>query len=450
MRLIDALQASDKSQIAFVGAGGKSTSMFHLARQLSERLPGSVFVTASTHLAVDQASNVDRHRILSWDQEIDPLLVEASHSSGVTLFTGPVEGTRTTGLENGQLDRLSQFARDHQIPVLIEADGSKRLPLKAPAKHEPAIPAWVTDVVVVAGLSGLGKPLDSDHVHRPELFSELSGIQLGNDVSIEGLEKVLVHPEGGLKNIPANARRYLELNQADSPALLGAARKIAQDVNGYFSSILIAHLADYDNEVIENHEPIAAVILAAGSATRYGEPKVLLDYHGRPFIRQIAETALQAGLDVVVVAPNAIYEKIDNCLQDLPVRIVLNPNSTQGKSTSIVTGVQALYTHIGAALFFLGDMPQIGANIIQAILSEYRKTRAAIITPVYAGQRANPVLFSRVTFSDLLALRGEEGGKKLYSQYPPIDIQWDDDRILLDVDTPDDYRVLIERTTERN
>jgi len=103
-------------------------------------------------------------------------------------------------------------------PLLFEADGSRRHPLKAPASYEPPIPDFVDTVVVVAaGLSALGKPLTTKQVHRSEIYSCLSGLQEGDKISIEALTRVLCHPFGGLKNIPPHACRVALLNQVDTP-----------------------------------------------------------------------------------------------------------------------------------------------------------------------------------------------------------------------------------------
>ena len=110
----------------------------------------------------------------------------------------------------------------------IEADGSRQKPLKAPAEHEPAIPGFVKHFVQVVGLTGLGKPLNEEYVHRPEIFVRLSELEFGETVTSEALVRVLTHPDGGLKNIPENARRIVLLNQADTPELQSQADSITK------------------------------------------------------------------------------------------------------------------------------------------------------------------------------------------------------------------------------
>lgn len=91
--------------------------------------------------------------------------------SGVTLFSGPQSNRSVAGLETVTLHQVLSLADEYNAPLLIEADGSRRHPVKAPAEHEPPIPDFVDTVVVTVGLSALGQPCTTDWVHRPEICS---------------------------------------------------------------------------------------------------------------------------------------------------------------------------------------------------------------------------------------------------------------------------------------
>ena len=179
MRLIEALPVTPSTRMAFVGAGGKSGAMFRLARQALSDGVELILVSASTHLSVDQTGWADHHFVA--ENHSDLARIDFSTLSGLLLVTGPAQPDgRTEGLPLALMDEL----------------------LKAPADHEPVVPEWVTEVVVVAGLTGLGQPLTDDHVHRPELFGTLSGIAPGEPVTAEGLAAVLLSESGGLRGIP--------------------------------------------------------------------------------------------------------------------------------------------------------------------------------------------------------------------------------------------------------
>ena len=229
MNLAQALRLSGAGKVfekpprlAFVGAGGKTTLMFSLARQLLGEYP-AVWVTTTTHLGTWQAALADHYLRIDLHNDFTDIPI-----SGITLITGgDVEAGRLGGLDAAELEHLLRLADRDGIPLLIEADGSRQLPLKAPAGHEPAIPGWVDTVAVVAGLAGLDQPLDKHWVHRPERFAALSGLAQGEAVTAAALSRLLTHPQGGLKGIQAGMRRVLLLNQADTPELRQRALSIA-------------------------------------------------------------------------------------------------------------------------------------------------------------------------------------------------------------------------------
>jgi len=237
LTLLQALRLSGFPAIALVGAGGKTTAMFELARAMAPAV-----VTTTTHLADDQADLAGRHEVWVYDGSGVPLNPE--DAVDVTLVTGPCDTAagRLTGLSSRQWTGLRTWCALHRRPLLVEADGSRQRPLKAPAPHEPAVPADVDTVIVFAGLLGLGLPLDDEHVHRPVAFATLSGAALGEPVSLEALAAVLVHPDGGLKHIPPGARRVALLNQADTHELRAQGSHIARSLLPAFESIVVASL----------------------------------------------------------------------------------------------------------------------------------------------------------------------------------------------------------------
>jgi len=440
MNLKQALRLSDTPCLALVGAGGKTTALFQLAREL----PPPVIVTATTHLHVDQIKLTDSHWV---GKKIENLIDPEDNLRGVMLITGPIEGNRTTGLNKNLIDRLRAVCDDHALPLLIEADGSRQHPLKAPAEHEPPIPEFVETVIVVARLSGLGKPLTEKYVHRVGRFRRL--VQLPSErvdespgegiITPEMVVKVLAHPEGGLKNIPAKARRVALLNQADTPELQSIGGKMARDLLAAFDAVLVGTL---EHSNLQTFERAAGIVLAAGESKRFGQPKQLLDYRGQPFVRTVAQTALSAGLSPVIVVTGANAEQVEAAIHGLPLTINRNPNWKDGQSTSLRTGLQALPGEIGAAIFLLADQPQVTPTVLRALVERHSLDLNLIVAPLVAGQRANPVLFDRITFPDLMALTGDVGGRALFSIYPPSYLPWHDENLLVDVDTPDDLKRL--------
>jgi molybdenum cofactor cytidylyltransferase len=441
LSLAQALRLNTSSSVAFIGAGGKTTAMFQLARQL----PPPVIVTATSHLGSWQIGLADEHIIA----ETPGPLEELEHGlKGVILITGEIDGERTKPINPVLLNWLHQFCGYHSIPLLIEADGSREKPLKSWAEHEPPIPSFVELVVQTVGLMGLGKPLSNESVHRAELFSMLSGHPLGKPITPDSLVRVLKHVEGGLKNIPENSRKVVLLNQADTNDLQSTAQALAQSLMSIYDSVIISSLQQ--KKIFAVHEPTAGVILAAGESTRFGQPKQLLNWKGEPFVRVVAKTALDAGLSPVIVVTGSNAEQVELTIKDLSVMVVRSEEWKRGQGYSIKAGVGSLIqmsspwgVQVGGAIFLLADQPQMTSSVLLALVEKHAEALYPVVAPMVLDRRANPVLFDRVTFQDLLTLEGDVGGRGIFHKFRVEYLPWHDDRLLLDVDTPEMYQRLI-------
>jgi molybdenum cofactor cytidylyltransferase len=415
-------------------------------------------LAASAHLALEQTRLADQWKVLETANDLEA--VRDWVQQGVNLVTGPVEGERTEGLPFGILSQLAGYCRTEGIPFLIEADGSRRLPLKVPAPHEPPIPPFVDTVLVVAGLSALGQSLTSEWVYQPERFGVLAGLEPGDPITPNALLQVLLHPQGGLKNIPSRARRVVLLNQADTAALQRVAAEIQASLLKVYDAVVAASLnpqailgpgairLKVDDQVGSNaylvlYQPVAAVVLAAGGATRFGQPKQLLPWQGRPLVWHAAHKAVQAGLSPVIVVAGSGFVEIKQATADLPVQVVHNPDWSKGQSTSVRAGMQVMPSEPGAVIFLLVDQPYTPTKLLQKLVAKHSVTRAPIVAPLVEGRRANPVLFDRDLFTRLASLRGDAGGRLLFDEFPATYIHWKDLAILLDIDSPEDYRHLL-------
>ncbi len=456
MRLIDALRVSAPGCISFVGAGGKTTALFQAARELldgSGNLTASrtVLVTTTTHLGSWQPSLADHVQTSVRLGDLYKLRTELPE--GVVLVAGEEKEDRLDGLQGAVLDELHRMAADAGLPLLVEADGAHGCPLKAPDDHEPAVPGFSDQVVVVAGLAGLGKPLSPGWVHRPDRFASLAGLQAGDEISKEALAKVLLDKHGGLKHIPCGARKVVLLNQADTPGLMLQAKELGEDLIEKYEGCIIAAL-NPGSETSEQKgihsviEPVAGIILAAGSSSRFGQPKQLLAWKGEPLVRQVARVALEAGLAPVVVVVGSSAEDLGRVLKDLPLRIVNNFDWQAGMSSSIKAGLKSIDSTVGGAVFLQADQPQIPASLVRGLVEAHQSSLQPIVAPQVNGQRGNPVLFDTCTFPALLELEGDRGGRVLFDNYAAQWVTWQDERILIDIDSPQDYARLLKAYTQ--
>lgn len=222
--LAEALGVTTGDVVALVGGGGKSTAMFRLAREIVER-GEPVLTTSTTHIFADQVALAPAS-VRATDATRESVLAALDAHRHVLVIgdTDPTTG-RAAGVSLDLFARLRTWCPG--VCLLNEADGSRRLPFKAPAGHEPAIPPETTLVVPVVGADVFGAPLDAEHVHRPELVQALGGAVPGARVTPELVARVLAHPEGGRKNVPAKARVVVLINKAETLAAREPARETA-------------------------------------------------------------------------------------------------------------------------------------------------------------------------------------------------------------------------------
>lgn len=200
-----------------------------------------VWVTTTTHLGTDQVVFADRHVILHSVEEIEKPQLDGPK---VTLITGAFTADdRVSGLDAEALKKILRVSERKKISIILEADGSRSVPLKAPADHEPAIPDWVDTVIVVAGLSVLGKPFTSQWVYRPDHFGQVTTLKAGQPLTMESICQMMVHPAGGLKNIPRGAQRIVLFNQADTVEIRSEVRKwVSKLLEGGFDKVISGSL----------------------------------------------------------------------------------------------------------------------------------------------------------------------------------------------------------------
>ena len=188
---------------------------------------------------------------------------------------------------------------------------------------------------------------------------------------------------------------------------------------------------------------IGLIILAAGSASRMGEPKQLLTYQGRSLIRHAVEVALNSVCQHVVVVLGAYAEQIKPEVENLAIKLVENTIWSEGMSSSIRAGINALEENnpkLNAAIITLADQPLISAEVFNRLVEAYQNTGKFIIASAYADVVGVPALFDRTLFPELINLQGDRGAKALTSKYTNNLISISVPEATIDIDTPDDYK----------
>jgi molybdenum cofactor cytidylyltransferase len=205
--------------VAVVGGGGKSSLLFALAECLS----GRVVLTTTTRIFAAQMSRaaaVCTTADEGWQDELEG-------SAGNLLIVGRVEGERAGGVPP-ELP-AEWLGRPDVDWVVVEADGSRMLPVKAPAEHEPVVPERTDLLVCVVGIDALVEPIDRV-AHRPERVAGITGLGLSQHLTPEALGTLLTSPRGGLKGVPDGARVAVLINKVESSTQRDAAHRIADGV----------------------------------------------------------------------------------------------------------------------------------------------------------------------------------------------------------------------------
>jgi molybdenum cofactor cytidylyltransferase len=439
MLLSTALALQTEEVVALVGAGGKTTAMARLARELVPLRP--VISSTTTHLALAESSMAPAHLVVASAGDLErlgPLLRAHRH----VLVTGPeMAGQgKWSGLTPELFSRMMELVRGAGVTVLVEADGARGLPLKAPEFHEPALPREATQLVALAGLDGLGRILDAESVHRAPRFAQWALASMGSTITPLMIARALTHPASYPKSVRSGMTFSIVLNKAEGDEAVAEGRATARAAlqSSSLRRVAIANLTR-DHPVRECRVRMAGIILAAGAASRMGSNKLLLPVRGEPMLQHVVNVAREHVQEVIVVL-GAQHAQIEAAIDLRGTRVVSNPAWRDGQSTSLRAGLEAVGDSCGAGIFFLGDQPNVPGAMLDRMLDAHAKTLAPIVAPRHAGRRANPVLFDRVTWDDLRRVAGDEGGRGLFNEYRAEWVDWPDPRAFADIDTPDDYR----------
>jgi molybdenum cofactor cytidylyltransferase len=382
----------------------------------------------------------------------------AQHQHVLVAGSLSVEEYKVSGLPIGLVDRI---ASDPFVDaVIVEADGSRRLPFKAPAEYEPVVSNSTTIVVPMVGMDVCGHPLTAEYVHRPNLVAGLAGAAFRDPVTPAMIATVLAHPDGGGKGAPTGARLVPFLNKVEETPSLLKARETAR--------LLLAHprvdcvvigAAQRADPVCEIWGRVGAVILAAGGASRFGALKQVMFWGGKPLVAHVADQALSCpDISRVAVTVGAGAEEVRQALASRDVLAVPVPDWADGQSRSVQAGLRAIVDDfwnesgtepaarwgegLGAVLFMLADQPGVTPELLSALIRRHRETLAPVVAPRYRGRRGNPVLFDRSTFDEFSSLQGDAGARPILQarsdQVAWVD--WTTPEVIQDIDTTDDYR----------
>ncbi|MGH7929204.1 MAG: selenium cofactor biosynthesis protein YqeC [Candidatus Binatia bacterium] len=243
MTFAESLGVQAREMVSLIGAGGKTTTLFRLAKELREK-GGKVLVTTTTKIFKPAKPHVERLFLV---QDVNAFIKESKNIARPAVIGaghGVDDDGQLLGLPAPWLDDIEKSAEFDAI--LVEADGAASRFFKVPSEMEPVIPKLSRLVIWLMAIKVLGKPLDANSVHRAERAIALLGVALGTRLTPEHIVHLLAHREGCLKGIPESSRKVALINQADSPEEIAAAQKLARALLplGFERAVITSFLTD--------------------------------------------------------------------------------------------------------------------------------------------------------------------------------------------------------------
>ena len=198
--------------VAIIGAGGKTTTMYTLARELAQQ-GKRVITTTTTQIFYPEPGETDKMIIASETHNLLNATEEALRQYQRVTIAGTVLRTeKLAGLEPEQLYEL--LVKSGADVVIVEADGARHRMIKAPAEHEPVIPLQTNVALLLMSAEAINQPLSESIAHRPELVAKVTGINMGDNLSPAVIARLMTSEQGALKHIPDTATAYLLITHA--------------------------------------------------------------------------------------------------------------------------------------------------------------------------------------------------------------------------------------------
>jgi len=470
--LSETLGIGKGSLVAIVGAGGKTSTMFHVARELVQKgiRPVATTTTRMSTREVPEDFNLilfhelDDHEVGSTEGSAEVSAEGSTEGSdaqdgvdgvkGIPLVVAGMENDKLLGLDESQMAML----QDRFDTVIAEADGARGRSFKVPRQHEPVVPNGATHLMIMVGLDALDAPVTGKSCFHPEDLAPQVGP--GDELTPQYARGLLLSTRGYLAGKcvggdhvgdgkTENTHICVLINKADDHAR----RTRAADAARWFyhpkvADVMISSLGHdgWCHRVENGTGAIWGIMLAAGEGRRSGGEKLLWSMpDGRSVVRTSVDNALEGGVDGLVVVLGHRYEEVLDSLGDLGglgdrVVTVVNLDYASGMSSSLNAGMAALPREAFAAAVFLADQPMISPMITNAVMCSFQHSLARICRPRCGNQAGHPVVFRNDLFDEISNLKGDRGARsvvKLFGEWL-LEVPWHDSLAFTDLDTRDD------------
>ena len=173
-----------------------------------------------------------------------------------------------------------------------------------------------------------------------------------------------------------------------------------------------------------------------------GEPKQLLPLGRSTFVEQAVDTLLGSAVAEVIVVVGHRAEAVIERIGSRPVKIAQNPDYKQGMSTSIITGLTLVAPEAGVVMIALSDQPLLNSRTIDNLIGGFLSGDKGIAIPTYRGVRGHPIIFAKKYVAELMAVKGDIGGRQIISAHPEdvLEVDVASEGVVVDINTGDEYQ----------
>lgn len=405
---------------AVVGAGGKTTLIKKMAAEyLAQGKTVLVMTSTQMYIEADTLLTDDAGRIM---QELEQKRC---------VMAGVPDGVKIRPLSQDTYETVCRYAD----VVLIEADGSRHKPIKAPKAGEPVIYHNVDEIIVVCGIHALGQAL-SEAAYRPELVKQC--LLANHDVSLTQQSAYRIDDDTVIT--PVHLQKLVMEGYVKPLRQKYPQKKIRIEVMGAASAYekALADRIEAEKDVSE-YPRIGCAIMASGRSRRFGTNKLVYEFEGKTLIQRILDTT-----ETVPFAQRIVLTRSEEVRQICEAQNTdVRYHALQKRNEAVRLGITELQ-EVDACMFCPCDQPLLRRASLERLIDAFAEKGRGIFRLCCGERQGTPILFGKEYFAELADLPEKCGGSYLVKKYPDqvSYIEAEDELELYDIDTPEDGEAL--------
>lgn len=413
-----------KNTIVITGAGGKTSLLFALAEELSQK--GKVLVTTTTKIYKPEPEKYEK------------LIIKDSYFYGegknITVVASAEKDNKLVSLS---YDEIEKIKKDYDY-VLIEGDGAKEKLLKKWNDSEPCIPPFADKIIGIVNCDIFDMEISEKNIHRFHLLEKEFPQYINQKVNSSFLANYLKSADY-FKGASDSAPKYLFFNGIDGEGEIDKFSFALDTVNKMTERDYSIIMGSIKKREAYPYQRVDAVVMASGFSKRMGSNKLKLEINGISLLEiTLKKLAALPFNEILVCGREEWTERLG---RKYNLKYFHNSLAHLGQSESIKLGVKNCKGE--GIVFFTGDQPFLTKKTILTLYLNFLK-RNLITIPIVSEKRFSPVFFPAEKKSDLLKLEGDTGGRIVIRNTPVINlINFASDKEFIDIDTEDEYMYVL-------